>query len=131
MTLLKLFRGLVPQTSMDALTIIEPFDVFKDLASCLITGAIPLVGEQFILQGTEEALGDRVVVAVPLPAHAGEHLLTREPAPIGVRRIRAASIRMMDEIPVPHYHFLLALKQLLIPVQPLQQPQRHLAPVSQ
>jgi hypothetical protein len=46
---------------MQPLAIIEPFDEHKDLPARLLPGVIPLVMDQFILQGAEEALGPSVV----------------------------------------------------------------------
>ena len=96
---------MVSQCSMETLTIVEPFDVGKDLTPSLIARERWPASEQLILQGAEEALSDGIVIAVALPAHAGEHLLTREPAPIGVCCIRTPAIRVMDESrPRPSTH---------------------------
>ena len=70
---LKRFRGPIPQTRMDALTIVEALDVFKDLTPSLIAREGWPAGEQLILQGAEEALGDRVVIAVPLRKIGDSH----------------------------------------------------------
>ena len=58
---------------MQALAIIESFDERKDLPARVIPALIRLVMDQFILQGTEEALRHRIVVAIPFAAHARRH----------------------------------------------------------
>ena len=38
--------------------------------------------EQLVLQGTEEALGHGIVIAIPLAAHAGRHAERRQALPV-------------------------------------------------
>ena len=75
---LELLRTQVPQTLMEPLAIIEPFDERKDLPAGVVPGVIRLVMDQFILQGTEEALCDRIVVAIAFAAHARRQAESRK-----------------------------------------------------
>jgi hypothetical protein len=54
---------------MQPLAIIEPFNKRKDLPTGFVPSVIRLMMNKFMLRGAEEALGHRVVVTVPLPAH--------------------------------------------------------------
>jgi hypothetical protein len=60
---LELQQAEIPQSLMQPVAIIEPFDERKDLPAL-----IPLVVDQFIPQGTEEALRHRIIVAIPFAA---------------------------------------------------------------
>lgn len=51
---------------MESLAIIKSFDKRKDLSAGLVSRVIGLTIDEFILQRAEEALGQRVVVAIAM-----------------------------------------------------------------
>lgn len=75
---LELQRRQIAQALMQPLTIIEPFNERKDLPARVVSGAIPLVMDQLILEDAEETFRDRIVVAVAFAAHTGRQPQCRE-----------------------------------------------------
>ena len=55
---------------MEAAAIVESFDVIEDRETCLFSGPEAEVVQALGLEGVEEALRDRVVVAITRAAHA-------------------------------------------------------------
>ena len=58
---------------MSPLTVVEQLDVLRDLAASLCTGLVAPVMYQLILQRPPDTLHRRVVIAIALPAHGGNH----------------------------------------------------------
>jgi hypothetical protein len=50
--------------------IVEPLDVIKDISSCFIARSVSTTTDPIVLHPGEEALHDRVVVALAETAHA-------------------------------------------------------------
>ena len=75
----ELQRTEIPQTLMQPLAIIEPFNKRKDVSARLIPGVTGLMMHEFIFQRAEEALRHRIVITVALPAHARRHAEGGEP----------------------------------------------------
>src|SRR2546427_762715 len=61
------------------------------------TGDDVAVVHEFVLEGAEEALRDRVVVGVALGTHAGVHPPGGEPLPVGMRTVQRPLIGVVDE----------------------------------
>src|SRR3972149_1896663 len=67
---LELCRGAVPEVRVPTLPIVEPLDVIEQVPPGLRSrGVFPMMNP-ILFQRREEALRHRVVVAVPLAAHA-------------------------------------------------------------
>ncbi len=71
-------RTEIPEALVQPLAIVEPFDERKDIAACLLSRVIRLMMDEFILQGTEEALRHRIIVAIAFATHAWDHAKRRE-----------------------------------------------------
>lgn len=93
---------------MQPLAIIEPFDKRKDLPARLIPRVIGLVVDELVLQGAEEALRHRVVIAVALPTHARRDAQVGESPLIQKRTVLRTLIGVMNEAgpnpPLAHGH---------------------------
>ncbi len=55
---------------MTALSIVEHFDIVEHICLCLLTGSIANAIHALSFQHTEEALHNRIVIAVATPTHA-------------------------------------------------------------
>lgn len=82
---------------MEPLAIVEAFNKRKDLPTRLIPRVVSLVMDEFIFQGTEEALRHRVVIAIALSTHTRRQAERSELPLIGQTAILCALIGMMDE----------------------------------
>ena len=115
---LELQRRQIAKTQMQPLAIVEPFNERKDLPARVVSGAIPLVMHQLILEDAEETFRDRIVVAVAFTAHAGRQPQCRELPLIGHGTVLGAPIRVMDEArldaPLAHRHGQGFQRELLI-----------------
>ena len=56
-------------SDMFAFRVIEHFDVVEDVLSGLLAGFICSTPDAFPFEQVEEALSDRIVMAIPAPAH--------------------------------------------------------------
>ena len=56
---------------MQTLAVVEDLDIIEYLEFCLLSGLKLFHINQFCLESAKEALGDGVVIAVALAAHAG------------------------------------------------------------
>lgn len=81
---------------MEPLAIVEPFHERKDLLTRFVPGVICLVMDELILQGTEETLGHRVIIAVALAAHTGRETKCGELLLIRDAAVLRTLIRVMD-----------------------------------
>ena len=77
--------------------LVEPFNERKDLPARVVSGAIPLVMYQLILEDAEETFRDRIIVAVAFTAHAWRQPQCRELSLIRHGTVLGAPIRVMDE----------------------------------
>ena len=82
---------------MQPLAIVKPFEERKDIPARVVPGVIRLVMDQFILQGAEEALRHRIVVAIPFAAHARRHVQCCESTLIRQAAVLGALVRVMDK----------------------------------
>ena len=82
---------------MQPLAIVEPFNERKDLPARVVSGAIPLVMYQLILEDAEETFRHRIIVAVSFTAHAWRQPQCRELPLIRQGTVLGAPIRVMDE----------------------------------
>ena len=65
----ELSGGEVSQRGVSTDAVIKDFDVFKQALAGFVSGLIPLVMNEFFLQGGKEAFHRRVVPTVGLSAH--------------------------------------------------------------
>src|SRR5450759_5690337 len=93
---------------MDALSVVEGLDVFKDRGRRVASRGPAVPINQLRLEGAKEALGDCVVPAVSWPTDALTDLVGLEQRAICLRHILAAPIGMVDEawrwVPRPNCH---------------------------
>ncbi len=68
-------RAKVVQMRMAALTVVENFNVFKDTGFSLFSGFVAVMMNPLGFQRMEEALNDRIIVAVAFSAHAAQHIV--------------------------------------------------------
>src|SRR5687767_590063 len=88
---LEVNRRQVAERRVDALAVVERLDVIEDAGPSLLARPVVLVVDEFGLQGVEEALLGRVVVAVALAAHAGDDAVRFEhSAELGGRVLHSA-----------------------------------------
>src|SRR5262245_41430782 len=87
----------VAERRMDSATIVESLNVVKDAGAGLGTSPVLLVVDELGLQGVEEALLDRVVVAVALAAHAGDNAMGVEHDAEFGRCVLDAAVGVMDQ----------------------------------
>ena len=92
-----LLRRLVVQRRVHSRSIVEAFDVVEDLQPGLFSSFEVTVIERFGLDRTEEALGDRVVAALPWTAHTATHAVAFELLFVLVAAILRPSIRVVDQ----------------------------------
>lgn len=74
-------------SDMFAFRVIEHFDVVEDVLSGLLAGFICSTPDAFPFEQVEEALSDRIVMAIPAPAHRVFDIVgpqKRRPVPAGV-----------------------------------------------
>jgi len=86
----------IAERLMQPLPIIEHFDELEYLRPSLLPRVVIPVMDQLVLQRTEEALDDGVVVTVALATHAGHQALLGQHLLIRPARIQHPLIRMMD-----------------------------------
>ena len=79
---------------MSALTIIKHFNVLKHGRPRLLPRLEPEERQPFRLQRVEKRFRDRIVVAIPFPAHALNDPALGQDFPEILRRVLAAPIRM-------------------------------------
>ena len=72
---------------MPTLTVVKHFDVLEDRSSRFIPGPERIVMDQFVLQGTEETLSDRVVVTATAKS------LGSEPRKVLIQRLPSGGSR--------------------------------------
>ena len=79
------------------MSVVEDLDVLEDAGPGLVTRSVVLLMDQLGLQRVEERLLHRVVEAVALPAHAANQAMFFEELLVVLRRVLAATIRVMHE----------------------------------
>ena len=85
---------------MPSSRIVEPFDVIKDISSCLITRPISMSTGSIIFHSREEALHDGIVVALALTAHAALDTVIRKQLLELLTSVLATLVAMMQELGV-------------------------------
>jgi len=96
---LKFERTAICQALVQALAIAESFDERKISPARLVPCAVGLMVNEFILQGTEEAFHDRIVVAVAFAAHARHQPEGLEAISVDERAVLRPLVGVMDETP--------------------------------
>jgi len=87
----------ISECRVEALAVIEDFDIIKQTLLGLPCGWIPFMVEQFGFQGFPETLGDGIIITVASPTHALDHLVLAEVAPKVGGRILDAPIGMKHQ----------------------------------
>ncbi len=82
---------------MQQLPIRAHFDELKHLRAGLLPRVVIPIMDQLVLERAKEALDDRVVGAVALPAHAGDQALLRQDLLVDPAGIQRALIGVMDQ----------------------------------
>jgi hypothetical protein len=82
---------------VETLAIVEHLDVIEEGNAQLRVGRPGLAVDELALQRAEEALGDGVVPAVPLAAHADLDAGLGEGLAVGAARVLASAVRMMEQ----------------------------------
>jgi hypothetical protein len=85
----------VAERGVTATAIVERLDVFEDVLPCFVSSGVALRMHPLILQTVEEALDRRVVPAIALARHRGEHAVFAQQRLIIVTAVLAAAIRVM------------------------------------
>jgi hypothetical protein len=76
--------------------IVKPIDILEDLPFYL-TACVPTVApDQLFLDGFEEDLNHRIVIAISLPAHGGLEAMLGQELPVLVGTILRPTTRMMN-----------------------------------
>jgi hypothetical protein len=95
----KCSRRAISQPGMPPLTIVEDLDVLRDLAPRLLPGLVATMMHELILQRPPKALHRRVVIAIPLPTHGGNHAELLQGGLIRLGTILRPAIGVMNESP--------------------------------
>ncbi len=94
----ELHRAHIAERLVQPLPIIEHFDELEHLCAGLLPRVVVIpVMDQLVFERAEEALDDRVVVAVALAAHADHETLLGQQLLIGAAGVERALIAVMDE----------------------------------
>ena len=80
----------ISETCLGPLPVVEHFDVLGDLVFSLLPGGIAPVVDELVFQCTPEAFDGRVIVAVALATHRGDHAEVVEQTSVGMRTILVA-----------------------------------------
>ena len=89
----------VTKIAMTAFSIIKTLDVFKDICPSLISISVANPIHSLSFHYTEEALHNRVVIAISATTHAAGHSVSLKLVSEIIARVLAAAVAMMDEIP--------------------------------
>ncbi len=90
---------------MAASPIVEGFDVVGHIGACEVSVLVDLLLDALFLEAAEERLGDGVVPAISLSAHAGFQVMGAAETTPGVATKLSALVRMDDRAarsPAPH-----------------------------
>src|SRR5690606_8428732 len=90
-------RGDVAERRVETLAIVEHLDVIEEGGVQLCVGRPGLAVDELVLQRAEEALGDGVVPAISLAAHADLDAGLGESLAVGAARVLASPVRMMEQ----------------------------------
>lgn len=82
---------------MPPLTVIEDLDVLRDLSPSLLPCRISPLVDQLIFQCPPETLHRRVVIAIALPAHGGNHAELPQLILIVVGTILGPTVGVVDQ----------------------------------
>ncbi len=85
-------RGLVTDSAMDTLSIVEDFDVVKQTGLGRLVGRIAFMVDEFSLKHGKEAFHGCIVVAVAGAAHADLNLMFGQQHLIIGTRVLAATV---------------------------------------
>jgi len=78
--------------------VVEAIDVVTNRLDGEVMSGPDVTVQQLLLEAFEEALGDSIVPAISLPAHAAESALRFERVAVGVACVLAPSVGVADEI---------------------------------
>ena len=90
-------RGLIAESAVEPLAVVEDFQPLEDGRLGLGAGGELAAMHQLALQAAPEAFHDGVVVAVASAAHAGLDAGSGEPLPIRLAGVLATAIGVMDQ----------------------------------
>jgi hypothetical protein len=83
---------------MQALTIVEDFNVFEYCTPGFVASFEVVMMKQFDFQGVEKTLGYSIIPAITFFAHAGVSTAGFENLPVKIRGILAASATVKDKL---------------------------------
>jgi len=90
-------RRAIPQPGMPPLAVVEHLDVLRNLSPSLLPRIISPMVHQLIFQCPPETLHRRVVIAIALPAHGGDHAELPQLILIVVGTILGATVGVVDQ----------------------------------
>ena len=93
----KVHRGLVAEGAVEPLPVVKDFNPFKDRSSGFGPRSKLAAMHEFLLQAAPEAFHRRVIIAVALSAHAGNHAPLRQTGPVGAAGILHPAIGVMHQ----------------------------------
>ncbi len=103
---LELFRTHTAEVTMPADSIVERLDIVGDVRPCNLPVPVDPLPDAFLLQAAKEGFCDRIVPAMPPPAHAGLQMMALAEASPVITSVLGALIRMNDgplfRAPEPH-----------------------------
>ena len=89
-------RRAVAKRRVQPLSVVEDLDVVVQRSTSFLDRGPARAVREFLLQGAEEALDHRVVVAVAATAHADRHPVRGAQVAVGRARVLTAAIRMVQ-----------------------------------
>src|SRR3990172_11166963 len=95
--LLELLGADIPQRRMPPHPVVKHLDVLEQTLASFVSGLIPFVMHEFLLQGRKETFHRGVVPTVPFPAHGTRDGMLPQEGLVMLTGVLHASIRMRDE----------------------------------
>lgn len=90
-------RGVIAESRVSTLPIVEHLDVFEDVSFGLVSGGIAPMVYEFLLERPKETFNAYVVPTVAFAAHAGSEAVLSQSALVVRGGLLTAAVRMMHE----------------------------------
>ena len=90
-------RRSITERRVPATAVVKHLDVVEQIGNRRLARSVPGAMHALVLQTVEEALGRRVIPAIPLAAHRANHVVLRQLVLKPTAGVLAATIRVMDQ----------------------------------
>ncbi len=86
----------IPQRGMQPLSLVKHLQILKDRMSSLLPGLIGRTIHALGLQGANETLHERIIVAIGFAAHTDRNAPVSQQCPVVLTGVLTAPVRMMQ-----------------------------------